>query len=187
MRITMTTGLWRQELDSLPERVAARVRERIEYLAALAREGASSALELATRELLAYARSGHVRDWASTDDARAALRVVSLACAAPLGGALAPEDWVDRVDLEGELAELAEVCRAVLARVCLAEGRAVPRTWLAALAGASRSLVDKYARLGKLKRAAPRARASGAGKPSRDVTADSARRWLRARAVEGVA
>jgi hypothetical protein len=180
-------ALCRPALDSLPERIAARVSERLEYLAALAREGSSSVLELATRELLAYARTGRVSDWASTDDARAALRVVSLACAAPLGCALAPEDWVDRVDLEGELAELAEVCRAVLARVCLAEGRAVPRTWLAALAGASRSLIDKYARLGVLERAEPRARASGSGKPSRDVTAESARRWLRAREVDGVA
>jgi hypothetical protein len=144
------------------------------------------ALARAAIELLSYARTGRGGDWSDPASARVALRVVSLGCVATLGEEPSPEDWVDRVDLSGELAEIAEVCRAALARVYLDEGRAVPRTWLASLAGASRSLINKCVRLGVLDVADPRNRASGSGKPSRDVTCDSARRWLRARDVEGI-
>jgi hypothetical protein len=113
----MTLAISRPELDSLPERVARSARERIAHIAALPSASEDCALSRAARELLAYARTGRGGDWSSPASARAALRVVSLGCVATLGEEPSPEDWVDRVDLSGELAEIAEVCRAALARV----------------------------------------------------------------------
>ena len=188
-------ALWRPELDTLSLRVAAHVIDRLSRWAVplspapfvVPSKPEETDLAYTLRDLVAYARTGRAGDWSGPDEARDALLSVSIVYDAPMGEDSAPADWIDASDLEGLRSELAEVCRAAFARVHIAEGRDVPRAWLAALAGVSRNLIDKAVTQEDLELASePRARASGSGKPARDITAKSARAWLRGRNIEGV-
>lgn len=183
--------LWRVELDALP---AALVEHALEYLSRWAvplspgrfdlpqpdRAGETD-LACSLRDLLTYARIG-----GDDGEGRDLLLSVSILYGSPLGGDTLPEDWTTG-DHEGLRGELAEVARAALARVQLASGRSVPRLWLAALAGVSVERIDKGVREGELEPAEPRpARGGRGGSAARDVSAESARAWLRARGVTGV-
>jgi hypothetical protein len=187
--------LWRVELDSLPERA---VREALEHLARWAVPLSAGALglprvddarytdlALTISDIVAYARTGNAADWDDTSSAEDAFNDISILYDTLLGDSVTPADWLDDAEREGVRGELAEVARAVLARVRIAQGEPVPRQWLAALAGVQLLTVVRAIKDRKLAIAAPRKRARGA-KAARDVTAASARAWLIERGVEGV-
>lgn len=187
--------LWREELDTLPERLAERVVERLARWAiplspskmTLPQHPSECDLAHTTADVVAYARTGRASDWDDDGSAMDALQSLSIVYESPLGDPQLPADWSDGAELEGLRAELAEVARAALARVQLARGETVPRAWLAALAGVSVSTIEKAIRLGELATSKRRrARGDGGGKPAVDVDSKSASAWLAAREVEGV-
>lgn len=183
--------LWRVELDALP---AALVEHALDHLSrwavplspgslGLPRPDQAGETDLACslRDLLTYARVG-----GDSGEGRDLLLSVSILYGSPLGGDTLPEDWTAG-EHKGVRGELAEVARAALARVQLADARPVPRLWLAALAGVSVERIDKAARDGEIAAAEPRpARGGRGGSAARDVSAESASAWLRARGVAGL-
>lgn len=183
--------LWRAELDDLPVRVAQCALEHLGRWSVplspapliLPERPAETGLAWTLGDLLSYARTGRASDWSGPSEARDALLSIALLYDAPLSGESVPADWIDG-EHEGLRGEVAEVARAAWARVHVAEGLPVPRQWLAALAGVSLKLVAKVARAGKLSLEPPRG--DKRGTPARDVSAESARAWLRGRCVEGV-
>lgn len=188
--------LGRAALDDLGTRVVQRVYESLGSLAvplaphfevrADPRLAGETDLALTFSALLAYARTGAAWDWTGAEEARDALLAVSRLYDGLLGPhSTLPEEWTDATPEGDELLEqVAEVARAALARIHLAEGSPIPRGRLAALAGVSVELVAKAVAEGVLDTTSPRPR--DRGRPARDVTAESARRWLRERGVEGV-
>lgn len=88
--------------------------------------------------------------------------------------------WIDDLALRGIAAELADVCRAAMARLRIDAGDAVPRRWLASLAGVSLRWIKKAVEDGQLESASPRMSTNG-GSPTLPITAASARRYLNER------
>ena len=186
--------LWRVELDTLPERA---VREALEHLARWAVPLSPGALGLprvddarytdlaiTISDLISYARTGRAADWQGGEDAEDALLSVSVLYSAPLGDSVVPSDWIDRTDLDGDRALLADVARACLARVRLERREPIPRTWLAALAGCDERTIKRAIERGEL--ATARGARGRPGKRPQPVASESARAWLVARGVEGV-
>lgn len=186
--------LWREELDTFPARA---VTELLEYLARWAIpltpatlsvpvSGEHVGLSWTLRDLVSYARTGAAGDWDDSGSAADALNDVSILCESPLDSATqVPTDWTSDATHDGVRGELAEVARAVLARINLAQRSPIPRAWLAALAGVDGSEIRRAITRGKLATEKPRKKAKG-GKAALDVEVESARAWLVARGVEGV-
>lgn len=130
------------------------------------RQPGESDLGLSVRWLAQYARSG------GTLDASVHEYLISLIPLWSSAEGHAPTDLEGEADLS---TPLGVVMAAALARERIAEGRAVPVRWLAALAGLSRTQLYKLHEGGEL------------GIDDAEVAAKEAKRWLSGRGVAGFA
>lgn len=177
-------SLLRRSLDTLPQRVALELAQHVDaWDHALSGTPATRAKDsskyaapvVSTLEMiLQYARDGRR---SPELDVEAAVIQQSWLLDAPLARMPRSLQWLDDYQLRGIAGEVADVCRAAMARLRIEHKQPVPRRWFAALVGFDLRTIKRAVETHELQCVMPRTNDNG-GAPMLHIDPGSARRYL---------